>query len=304
MVLVTLQRDARAVGTGARPASNAEASILEFPSTAVPARGQDIGRKCQHRVSPSPKTHERSSTCRKRRGLTNVERSCGRHAGVGRTVVRCGVSLGVLAIDHRNDHCRPARSVHLSWVEASRPLVEPWDGCLPSWFWRLHSRPLPCQRVFSADSVRQVTRSLEPGRSSASGRLCRSTPALRAWWWCGCWRWQSSSSAVHVRSGWSVFTPIARGIIALGVLLALVGIIGNSTSSGEIYGFWEPRYGRRSVRPLRQREPFCWLDDHGTPPGDRVLVRGRRNRDAWGQAGLAKPDPCGSRRQQPTNSVS
>ena len=55
MVLVTLQRDARAVGTGARPASNAEASILEFPSTAVPARGQDIGRKRQHRVSPSPK---------------------------------------------------------------------------------------------------------------------------------------------------------------------------------------------------------------------------------------------------------
>ena len=55
-------------------------------------------------------------------------------------------------------------------------------------------------------------------------------------------------------------TPIARGIIALGVLLALVGIIGNSTSSGEIYGFWEPRYDADPFGPFVNENHFAgWM---------------------------------------------
>lgn len=54
--------------------------------------------------------------------------------------------------------------------------------------------------------------------------------------------------------------PIARGIIALGMFLALVGIIGNSTSSGEIYGFWQPLYDTSPFAPFVNENHFAgWM---------------------------------------------
>ena len=54
--------------------------------------------------------------------------------------------------------------------------------------------------------------------------------------------------------------PMARGIIALGVLLALVGIIGNSTSSAEMYGFWKPLYDTSPFAPFVNENHFAgWM---------------------------------------------
>lgn len=54
--------------------------------------------------------------------------------------------------------------------------------------------------------------------------------------------------------------PVVRGIITLGALLALVGIIGSSTSSGEIYGFWEPRYDAGPFAPFVNENHFAgWM---------------------------------------------
>lgn len=53
---------------------------------------------------------------------------------------------------------------------------------------------------------------------------------------------------------------IARGIIGLGVLVALLGIIGSSTSSREVYGFWAPRYDAGPFGPFVNENHFAgWM---------------------------------------------
>ena len=84
----------------------------------------------------------------------------------------------------------------------------------------------------------------------------------------------------------------ARGIVALGLIVALVGIINRATGDGRVYGFWDPIFPRQSFAPFVNRNHFAgWMVmalslsvgyfGRGIARAMRGVKPGWRNRMLW-----------------------
>ena len=101
---------------------------------------------------------------------------------------------------------------------------------------------------FGAQSALGVrsTLSLEPSSTALSIVWLISLAALFS----GCVSWFGSVGA----------SSVARGVMGVGVALALVGIVQEPIYSGAIYGFWEPRFGSYPFGPFVNENHFAgWM---------------------------------------------
>ena len=188
-----------------------------------------------------------------------MERRGYRYPGVGRAVLWRGLSLGLLAA-HRRVGKRGRRRMG-SITCSSNDRAQSW----PCYRARRSSGRRGCSdfaiRGQLTDLAQSFRRRVLRHPIGAWNRTALSLDPL-----------STATSAVGIASLTLLFIgcarrfesagvgDITRGVMVVGVVLALAGIASKPTTSGTIYGFWKPRFGIAGFGPFVNPNHFAgWM---------------------------------------------